>query len=129
MTAWGWFAVASGGALGAMARFFVSHHTYEWLGRDFAWGTLAVNVVGSFIMGFMAILLVDKLEASPEIRSFIMVGFLGAFTTFSTFSFETVQYLQLGEFIKAAANIVVSVLTCLLAVWAGLALGRQLLTP
>ncbi|MCF6346635.1 MAG: fluoride efflux transporter CrcB [Thiomicrorhabdus sp.] len=128
MTMLGWFAIAAGGALGATARFAMSHHVYQWFGRDFAWGTLSVNVLGSFVMGVVAVLLVDKWDASIEWRAFIMVGFLGAFTTFSTFSFETMQYIQIGEFTKALLNIALSLMTCLIAVWAGLVLGRQFLT-
>ncbi len=128
MTTLGWFAIAMGGALGAVARFAMSHQVYQWFGREFAWGTLSVNVLGSFIMGFVAILLVDKLDASTEWRAFIMVGFLGAFTTFSTFSFETMQYIQIGEFNKAIFNMAISLITCLMAVWGGLMIGRYLLT-
>jgi len=129
MSLLGWFAIALGGALGATARFAMSHHIYQLFGRDFAWGTLSVNVLGSFVMGLVAVLLVDKLDASTEWRAFIMVGFLGAFTTFSTFSFETMQYIQIGEFNKALLNMALSLITCLIAVWAGLVLGRHFLTP
>ena len=128
MTALGWFAIALGGALGATARFAMSHQVYQWFGREFAWGTLSVNVLGSFVMGIVAVLLVDKLGASNEWRAFVMVGFLGAFTTFSTFSFETMQYIQIGELNKAMLNIAVSLVSCLLAVWMGLMAGRQFLT-
>lgn len=122
-----WIAIALGGAMGATSRFWLSHQVYQWMGRNFAWGTLSVNVLGSFIMGLVAILLVDKFATSNEVRSFVMVGFLGAFTTFSTFSFETMQYLQMGEIMKALINIGVSVVACLLAVGAGLWVGRQFL--
>lgn len=128
MSSLGWFAIALGGALGATARFAMSHHIYQWFGREFAWGTLSVNVLGSFVMGFVAIMLVDKFAVSTEWRAFIMVGFLGAFTTFSTFSFETMQYIQVGELNKAMLNIAVSLVSCLVSVWLGLMLGRQLLT-
>ncbi|WP_029407223.1 fluoride efflux transporter CrcB [Thiomicrorhabdus sp. Milos-T2] len=125
MTGLGWFAVAMGGALGAMARFAMSHQVYQWFGREFAWGTLSVNMLGSFIMGLAAVLLIDKLGVSTEWRAFIMVGFLGAFTTFSTFSFETMQYIEIGELNKALMNIAVSMITCLVAVWLGMLAGRQ----
>lgn len=125
MTGLGWMAIALGGALGASARFAMSHQVYQWFGREFAWGTLSVNVIGSFVMGFMAVLLVDKFDVSTEWRAFIMVGFLGAFTTFSTFSYETMQYIQVGEISKAMLNIVVSVVVCLLAIWLGMLAGKQ----
>lgn len=122
----GWFAIAAGGALGAVARFAMSHQVYQTFGREFAWGTLSVNVVGSFLMGLIAVLLVDKLDLSSEWRAFLMVGFLGAFTTFSTFSYETMQYIQVGEMSKALLNIVVSVLTCIIAVWVGMLAAKQI---
>lgn len=125
MTGLGWMAIALGGALGASARFAMSHQVYLWFGREFAWGTLSVNVIGSFVMGFIAVLLVDKFDVSTEWRAFIMVGFLGAFTTFSTFSYETMQYIQVGEISKAMLNIVVSVVICLLAIWLGMLAGKQ----
>jgi len=125
ITGLGWFAIAMGGALGATARFAMSHHVYQWFGRDFAWGTLSVNILGSFFMGLIAVLFVDKLGVSAEWRAFIMVGFLGAFTTFSTFSYETMQYIEVGEINKAFLNIAVSITTCLVAVWLGMLAARQ----
>lgn len=126
MTGLFWLAIAVGGALGSVARFAMSHQVYGLFGRDFAWGTLSVNVLGSFIMGLAAVLLVDKLGASNEWRAFVMVGFLGAFTTFSTFSYETLGYIQVGEINKAFLNIAVSLITCLVAVWVGMLLAKQL---
>lgn len=122
-----WLAIAFGGALGAVARFTLSHQTYIWLGRDFAWGTLAVNLIGSFMIGLLTILLINKFAVSAEWRAFLIVGFLGSFTTFSTFSFETMQYIQIGELNKAMLNIAVSVVGCLIAVWIGLVAGKQFL--
>lgn len=127
MTLMGWFAIALGGGLGAVARFAMSHQVYQWLGRDFPWGTLSVNVLGSFVMGLVTVLMIDKLALANEWRAFVIVGFLGAFTTFSTFSFETMQYIQLGEWNKAFLNMALSLVSCLLAVWLGLMLGRQFL--
>ena len=121
----GWFAIAAGGALGAVSRFAMSHQVYQWFGRDFAWGTLSVNILGSFFMGLVAVLLVDKFSVSTELKAFIMVGFLGAFTTFSTFSFETLQYLQIGEISKAFFNMALSFSSCLLAVWLGFIAAKQ----
>ena len=122
-----WLAIALGGALGAVARFALSHQTYIWLGRDFAWGTLAVNLIGSFLIGLLTILLINKFAVSAEWRAFLIVGFLGSFTTFSTFSFETMQYIQIGELNKAMLNVTVSVVGCLIAVWIGLVAGKQFL--
>lgn len=122
---WQLVAVALGGSLGAMSRFLLSNQVYAWLGRDFAWGTLSVNVIGSFIIGILAMLMIDKLQLSVEMRSFLVVGFLGAFTTFSTFSFETYTYLETGEITKAILNIAVSVLLGLIAVWLGFWTGKH----
>jgi len=122
------FAVALGGALGAVSRFLLSHQIYVWLGRDFAWGTLGVNVIGSFFMGLLTILLVDKWMVTVEWRMLFLVGFLGAFTTFSTFSYETLQYIELGAFFKAIANMAVSLLLTVFAVWLGLSAGRMWLS-
>jgi CrcB protein len=126
MTMTGWIAIALGGALGALSRFAMSHQVYQWFGRDFAWGTLSVNVIGSFFMGLLALLFVEKVGLSTELRAFILIGFLGSFTTFSTFSYETMQYLEVGEISKALANIVVSVLICVIAVWLGMLAAKQL---
>lgn len=122
-----WLAIALGGALGAMARFGLSHQIYLWLGRDFAWGTLLVNMLGSFLIGLLTILLIDKWAASTEVKALLIIGFLGSFTTFSTFSFETLQYIQTGELYKALLNISAGVIGCLLAVWLGLWAGRHFL--
>lgn len=117
-------AVGLGGALGAMGRFWLSNQMYAWLGRDFAWGTLMVNVLGSFAIGLLTILMIEKLQMSVELRSFVVVGFLGAFTTFSTFSLETLMFLQQGAYEKAVINILANVFLCILAAWGGLILGR-----
>jgi len=119
-------AIALGGAAGALMRYWVSTAVYAWLGRGFPWGTLAVNVAGSLAMGLLYILLLERLTTGPEIRAFLLIGFLGAFTTFSTFSIETFNLIEQAEIGKAFLNMGVSVLVCLLAAWAGVILGRQL---
>ena len=119
-------AIAGGGALGALGRFFVSNGVYRLLGRDFPWGTLAVNTLGSFVMGLLFVLLLDRLATAPELRSALLVGFLGAFTTFSTFSMETLVLVDEGFLGRAFLNVLISVLACLLACWLGVLLGRSL---
>ncbi len=120
------FAVASGGALGALGRLWVYTLAHGWLGRGFPYGTLAVNVAGSLAMGFAYVWLFDRLNIGAEWRAFLIVGFLGAFTTFSAFSIETVNLLAQGAQARALANIVLNVSVCLLAAWAGVAGARWL---
>jgi len=119
-------AVAGGGALGAVLRFGLSNSVYRIMGRDFPYGTIVVNTLGSLLMGLLFVFLVERMAVSAEWRAAIFVGLLGAFTTFSAFSFETLALLNEGETLKALANIVLSVMLCLLATWLGMTLARQL---
>jgi CrcB protein len=119
-------AIAAGGALGALLRFWVSTGVYALLGRGFPYGTLTVNVLGSLAMGFLYVLLLDRMTVAPEVRAALLVGFLGAFTTFSTFSIETLNLIEQADFMRAGLNMVISVAACLIACWLGLQLGRQL---
>jgi len=117
-------AIAAGGAVGSVLRYAVSTGVYSMLGRGFPYGTLAVNVIGSFLMGMLFVLMVERLDMSAVWRMAVLVGFLGAFTTFSTFSIETVNLLQGGDFVRALLNIVISVVFCIVATWVGFRLGR-----
>jgi CrcB protein len=119
-------AIAVGGAAGALFRFWVSSGVYHLLGRGFPFGTLAVNVLGSLVMGFLYVLFLERMSASPELRAALLIGFLGAFTTFSTFSIETLNLLEQAELVKAGLNMLLSVGACILACWFGLIIGRQL---
>ncbi|WP_242469311.1 fluoride efflux transporter CrcB [Rhabdochromatium marinum] len=119
-------AIATGGALGAVSRFAVSTGVYRLLGREFPWGTLAVNVGGSLLMGALFVLFFERSVASAEWRSAILVGFLGAFTTFSTFSLETLALVEQGAAGRALLNVGVSVLLCLGACWLGMIAARAL---
>ncbi len=114
-----------GGALGAITRYFLSNLVYDWLGRDFPYGTLSVNVIGSFLMGLLTILFIQKAHLDPAIRLGVLVGFLGALTTFSTFSLDTLDLLREGALWQALLNVLLSVITCVLAVWLGMVTGRQ----
>ena len=119
--------VALGGAFGAVTRFLVSSGIYQWLGRDFPYGTLVVNVVGSFLMGLLTeALILQRVSIGIEYRAAILVGFIGALTTFSTFSLETFYLLEQGNIGKALLNIGVSVIACLFAVWLGLVCAKGL---
>ena len=119
-------AIAGGGAVGALLRYWVSTGVYQLLGRGFPWGTLAVNVIGSFLMGLLFVLFLERSMVSGELRGAVLVGLLGAFTTFSTFSIETLALIEQADYLKALLNAVLSIVVCILACWAGLALGRQL---
>lgn len=119
-------AIAAGGAVGALLRYWMSTGIYSLLGRDFPYGTLAVNVVGSLLLGLLSVLMLERFDVGPVWRAGLLVGGLGAFTTFSTFSFETLVLFEQGAVVRAVLNAVVSVLVCLLAVWVGVFLGRQI---
>ena len=121
-----YLAIALGGSLGAVSRYWVSSKTYLWLGTEFPYGTLMVNISGSFIMGFLAILLSEKIELPEEIKFALLVGFLGSYTTFSTFALDGLQAFQNGAFMKVALYILISVFGSLLGVWMGY-LGARLL--
>lgn len=118
--------IAVGGATGALLRFWVSTSVYSLLGRGFPYGTFTVNVVGSLLMGLLFVILQDRLSVSAEWRAFLLIGVLGSFTTFSTFSIETFNLFEDGENIKAVMNMLLSVLTCVAATWIGIMAGRQL---
>lgn len=118
--------IAGGGAFGAVLRFVIASNIYRWLGRDFPYGILLVNVVGSLLMGLLFAVIIERGLVPLEWRAALMIGFLGAFTTFSTFSMETILLIEMGELFKAGLNIVLSVTLCLGATWFGLIAGRQL---
>jgi len=118
--------IAAGGALGAVLRYGASVGVYTLLGRGFPWGTLFVNVGGSFAMGVLSILMLERLDIGPEWRAAVLVGLLGSFTTFSTFSIETLNLLEQGDIPRAMTSIATSVIFCLAAVWLGVVLGRQI---
>lgn len=119
-------AIAGGGALGAIFRYGMSNGVYRLLGRDFPYGTLVVNVLGSLLMGLLFVVLVERMAVSAEWRLALLVGLLGSFTTFSTFSIETLALFDAGVPVKAILNIVLSVVLCLITTWLGMSLGRQL---
>ncbi len=120
-------AVALGGALGALARWGVGAGMEARFGVAFPWGTLLVNLAGAFALGAVYGA-ATQVELSTEARAFVSVGFLGAFTTFSTFSYEAVALLQRGETTRAVGYLLASVAIGLLAVVVGLAVGRGLTT-
>lgn len=122
-----WLAVAMGGALGAMGRYAVVAYTFPVLSNRFPVGTLAVNVLGSFLIGVCYVLIVEKGLLGPEWRLVLMTGFLGAFTTFSAFSLEAVQLWQYGHGLTALGYVISSLLSCVLAAGLALALTARMI--
>ncbi|HSH46692.1 MAG TPA: fluoride efflux transporter CrcB [Longimicrobiales bacterium] len=120
------FYIALGGALGALARYGLAGWVQDRLGLAFPWGTLAVNVLGCLLMG-LALRYFEALRPTPELRALVGVGLLGAFTTFSTFSFEAVALLENGAWGRAAAYVLASVVVGIAAVYGGMAISGILL--
>jgi fluoride exporter len=115
--------IAFGGALGSVARYACSAAALRWLGFGFPWGTLFVNVAGSFTIGVLAALVAadGRPLLGHDTRAFLMIGVLGGFTTFSSFSLETFELARAGAIGPAALNVVASVSLCLFGVWLGFA--------
>lgn len=113
--------IAVGSALGGVARYACSGWVAQEIGETFPWGTITVNVVGSFLIGLVATLTAaeGRLLVPGYARDFVMIGVLGGFTTFSSFSLQTLALVRDGEWSGAALNVVSSVVLCLVAVWAG----------
>lgn len=120
-----YLAIALGGAIGASLRFAVSEWMLHLFGRAFPFGTLLVNILGSFVLGLLYGLLLSEQLAPNPWRIFIGIGVLGAFTTFSTFSMDTVLLLQQGAWLKACANVLLNLVLCLTLAWLGLKLGSM----
>ena len=116
-----------GAGLGGVIRYWMSNVVYTIVSRGFPYGTLFVNVSGSFMMGIFYTLLLDRFTVSaPYLRSLLLIGVLGGYTTFSSFSIETVQLVESGEWFKVFINIFVSVASCLFATWIGIIGARQI---
>lgn len=115
-----------GGAFGAAARYILTSTMTEKLGTSIPYGTLTVNVIGSFIIGLLAILLIEHFSIYPLLKLGIFIGFLGAFTTFSTFSMEALVFFENGQHLHALVYIFSSVFFSVLAVWLGALLGKTL---
>ncbi len=119
-------AIAVGGAIGSLLRYGGTVGVHQLLGKGFPYGTLTVNVIGSLLVGLLYVILVERLQVSPEWRALLVTGLLGGFTTFSAFSLETLLLVEQGELLKAALNVVLSVVLCLAVAWIGIAIGRSL---
>lgn len=123
-----YLAVALGGALGTVARYFLSGVVADAFGQTFPWGTLIINVTGSFVIGFFGALTGPdgRLLVSGTVRQFVMIGICGGYTTFSSFSLQTLNLANDGEWLAAGGNIAGSVILCLVFVWIGAAAGMAL---
>ena len=119
-----WLAVALGGALGSMARYALSTWIYQISSHKFPYATLTVNVLGSFVMGILFVVIVERAALPQEMRSLLMVGFIGAFTTFSTFSLDALGLWQNGHLFMALIYILATVILCLIAISSAIWLTR-----
>jgi fluoride exporter len=117
-----------GGALGTGARYWCSGFVARTIGETFPWGTLIINVLGSFIIGLFATLTGPdgRVFVGATARQFVMIGICGGYTTFSSFSLQTLNLMNDGEWVSAGGNVVMSVVLCLIAVWAGQAIASNL---
>ncbi len=121
-----WIAVAVGGAIGSMGRFWLAGAMAALTGPRFPWGTLLINVVGSFVIGLVAGLTLTpaRVGMHPDLRIFLMTGICGGFTTFSAFSLQTLELMQAGDVVPAMGYAIGSVVLCVIATYAAWALGR-----
>ena len=119
-------AIAAGGALGSVSRYLIAVRLYGWLGLALPWGTLTVNILGSFLLGVVLAFVEERGALGPETRSFITIGFLGGMTTFSTFIFEGWNYTRDGEILRAGLYAALSLAGAFVAFTLGHALVRVL---
>jgi CrcB protein len=118
--------VGIGGFLGAVARFWLASYIGGRMGTRFPYGTFVINISGSFLVGLIVTLLEENTQWSPNWRYLVPIGFIGAYTTFSTFEFETLRSVQEGQFLTSFLNIALSVAVGFVAVWAGVVAGRAM---
>jgi fluoride exporter len=123
---WTYVAIAIGGTLGCWARYGMTNLIQAIYGRDFPYATLSINVLGSFLMGFLFIETLERLTISPELRSGVLTGFLGGFTTFSTFSMETLLLVEQGYGLTGVTYLVLSVALGFFAAFGGAYIARNL---
>ncbi|HYA38854.1 MAG TPA: fluoride efflux transporter CrcB [Candidatus Methylomirabilis sp.] len=118
-------AIAVGGAIGSVLRFGMSTWVHSFASRSFPYGTLVVNVTGCLLMGFLFVLFLDRLSDNVVLRAGVLIGVLGGYTTFSSFSIETFNLIEQGDLVRALLNAFGSLTLCLSATWLGVIIGRQ----
>lgn len=123
---WPFIWIGLGGALGAISRYLVATAVFKWMDKPFPYGTLSVNLIGSFAIGIAYVLLIEHQWGGDHHKQWAMIGFLGAFTTFSTFSLESIALIQQARWIAAAGYIGLSLAGCLLATLAGMWIAKSL---
>lgn len=122
MTAW----IFLGAGIGGVLRYWISNGVYFLLGRQFPYGTFIVNVSGCFLMGLLFVLTLERMDGmGSSLRAFLLVGMLGGYTTFSSFSIETISLFENGQWISGSLNILLSTFICILATWIGVIGGRN----
>ncbi|CAI8329964.1 MAG: Putative fluoride ion transporter CrcB [Porticoccaceae bacterium UBA1117] len=121
-----WFAVAIGGALGSIARYALSTYIFDISSHKFPYATLIVNVLGTFVMGILFVVIVERAAMPAEMRSLLMIGFVGAFTTFSTFSLDALGLWQNGHIFMSLVYMLATIILCLIAISSAIWLTRLL---
>jgi CrcB protein len=113
-----------GGGIGSVLRYAISGWVYTIMGADFPYGTFAVNIIGSFVIGLFLTIAEDRFLVNSDMRAFVAIGIIGGFTTFSTFTYETMELFKSGSYLAAATNIVGSIVVALFAAWLGNIVGK-----
>ena len=116
--------VCGGGGIGATFRYWLQGAVYRFMGTEFPYGTLLVNVLGCFAIGLLMAVFEERFAVNPGLRLFLTIGILGGFTTYSSFSYETVSMLREGSYLAGTANVVYTTLNCLGAAWIGGVIGK-----